>query len=175
MKRRTGLMQDDGRSGGSRSIIPETVIDMGEVRLCTIEQIRQFPGASALSRSAWPATTARAMPASVGRRCDPDFLRCIARSRPCSPGRSAGRRGIFRHHLGSDCLRLDSIKRQMLGNRTGQRFRCGDRMGVRPARVGLEGHKIDVVPVDDKQFLWPALRHGKIAIPIHREHSCPHA
>lgn len=47
--------------------------------------------------------------------------------------------------LGADYFQFDPIKHQMLGERTGQRFRLGDRVSVRLVRVDLESNKIDFV------------------------------
>ncbi len=47
--------------------------------------------------------------------------------------------------LGSDYFQFDSIKHQMLGERTGQRFRLGDRVRVRLVRADLESNRIDFV------------------------------
>lgn len=47
--------------------------------------------------------------------------------------------------LGSDYFQFDNVKHQMLGERTGQRFRLGDRVKVRLVRVDLENNKIDFV------------------------------
>ncbi|HEX6733466.1 MAG TPA: ribonuclease R, partial [Azonexus sp.] len=45
--------------------------------------------------------------------------------------------------LGEDYFQFDNIKHQMLGERTGQRFRLGDRVRVRLVRADLESNKID--------------------------------
>ena len=47
--------------------------------------------------------------------------------------------------LGADYFQFDNIKHQMLGERTGQRFRLGDRVRVRLVRADLESNKIDFV------------------------------
>jgi ribonuclease R len=47
--------------------------------------------------------------------------------------------------LGSDYFQFDNIKHQMLGERTGQRFRLGDRVRVRLVRADLESNRIDFV------------------------------
>ncbi len=47
--------------------------------------------------------------------------------------------------LGSDYFQFDNIKHQMLGERTGQRFRLGDRVKVRLVRADLESNRIDFV------------------------------
>ncbi len=53
--------------------------------------------------------------------------------------------------LGADYFHFDNIKHQMLGERTGQRFRLGDRVRVRLVRADLESNKIDFVLVAEKQ------------------------
>ena len=53
--------------------------------------------------------------------------------------------------LGADYFQFDNIKHQMLGVRTGQRFRLGDRVRVRLVRADLESNKIDFVLVAEKQ------------------------
>ena len=47
--------------------------------------------------------------------------------------------------LGADYFQFDNVKHQMLGERTGQRFRLGDRVRVRLVRADLETNKIDFV------------------------------
>lgn len=47
--------------------------------------------------------------------------------------------------LGADYFQFDNIKHQMLGERTGQRFRLGDRLRVKLVRADLESNKIDFV------------------------------
>jgi ribonuclease R len=47
--------------------------------------------------------------------------------------------------LGADYFQFDNIKHQMLGERTGQRFRLGDRVRVKLVRADLESNKIDFV------------------------------
>ena len=46
---------------------------------------------------------------------------------------------------GADYFQFDNIKHQMLGERTGQRFRLGDRVRVKLVRADLESNKIDFV------------------------------
>jgi len=53
--------------------------------------------------------------------------------------------------LGADYFQFDNIKHQMLGERTGQRFRLGDRVRVRLVRADLESNKIDFVLVTKEQ------------------------
>lgn len=49
--------------------------------------------------------------------------------------------------LGADYFQFDNIKHQMLGERTGERFRLGDRVRVKLVRADLESNKIDFVLV----------------------------
>ena len=56
--------------------------------------------------------------------------------------------------LGADYFTFDNIKHQMLGERTGQRYRLGDRVRVKLVRVDLESNKIDFALVrDDKSVV----------------------
>jgi ribonuclease R len=50
--------------------------------------------------------------------------------------------------LGSDYFQFDASKHQLLGERTGQRYRLGDRVQVRVVKVDMESTKIDFV-LDD--------------------------
>jgi len=50
--------------------------------------------------------------------------------------------------LGSDYFQFDPAKHQLLGERTGRRFRLGDRLRIKIARVDLESSRIDFVLVD---------------------------
>ncbi len=45
--------------------------------------------------------------------------------------------------LGSDYFQFDPVKHQMLGERTGQRFRLGDRVRVKLVKADLETNRID--------------------------------
>jgi ribonuclease R len=45
--------------------------------------------------------------------------------------------------LGADYFQFDPIKHQMLGERTGQRFRLGDRVRVKLIKADLESNRID--------------------------------
>ena len=47
--------------------------------------------------------------------------------------------------LGEDYFQYDNIKHQMLGERSGQRYRLGDRMNVKLVRADLETGRIDFV------------------------------
>lgn len=51
--------------------------------------------------------------------------------------------------LGQDYFQFDNIRHQMLGERTGERFRLGDRVRVKLVRADLESNKIDFVLVRD--------------------------
>ncbi len=48
--------------------------------------------------------------------------------------------------LGSDYFQFDATRHQLLGERTGQRYRLGDRIAVQLVRVDMETNKIDFVP-----------------------------
>ena len=63
--------------------------------------------------------------------------------------------------LGADYFQFDAVRHQMLGERTGQRFRLGDRVRVRLVRVDLENNKIDFVLADrDDRGARPARQNG---------------
>jgi len=47
--------------------------------------------------------------------------------------------------LGKDYFHFDATKHQLLGERTGQRYRLGDRVQVRVVKVDMESTKIDFV------------------------------
>jgi ribonuclease R len=47
--------------------------------------------------------------------------------------------------LGKDYYHFDATKHQLLGERTGQRYRLGDRVQVRVVKVDMESTKIDFV------------------------------
>ena len=51
--------------------------------------------------------------------------------------------------LGADYYHFDPAKHQMLGERTGKRYRLGDRVRVKVVRVDMESTKIDFVLVED--------------------------
>jgi ribonuclease R len=50
--------------------------------------------------------------------------------------------------LGQDYFRFDPVKHWLLGERTGQRFRLGDRLRVKVVRADIESSKIDFVLVE---------------------------
>ncbi|MDR2876098.1 MAG: ribonuclease R [Methylobacillus sp.] len=47
--------------------------------------------------------------------------------------------------LGNDYFNFDAVRHQMLGERTGVRYRLGDRLRIKVARVDMESSKIDFV------------------------------
>jgi ribonuclease R len=53
--------------------------------------------------------------------------------------------------LGADYFHFDAAKHQMLGERTGKRYRLGDRVRVKVARVDMESTKIDFVLAEEKE------------------------
>lgn len=52
--------------------------------------------------------------------------------------------------LGRDYFHFDAARHQMLGERTGQRYRLGDKVRVKVARVDLESAKIDFVLAEEE-------------------------
>ncbi len=52
--------------------------------------------------------------------------------------------------LGEDYFKFDNVRHQMLGERSGKRFRLGDRVRVRLVRADLESNKIDFVLVSNE-------------------------
>jgi ribonuclease R len=63
--------------------------------------------------------------------------------------------------LGSDYFQFDAAKHQMLGERTGKRFRLGDRVRVKVVRVDLETTRIDFV-LDEAEMPLPELASAKV-------------
>jgi ribonuclease R len=53
--------------------------------------------------------------------------------------------------LGADYFHFDATKHQMLGERTGKRYRLGDRVQVKVVRVDMESTKIDFVLESEPQ------------------------
>lgn len=51
--------------------------------------------------------------------------------------------------LGSDYFHHDPARHQLLGERTGERYRLGDRVKVKLVRVDMETLKIDFIPADE--------------------------
>ncbi len=66
--------------------------------------------------------------------------------------------------LGRDYFHFDATRHQMLGERTGRRYRLGDRVRVRVARVDLESAKIDFVLADTQPAPVTAGPGGKPAV-----------
>jgi len=62
--------------------------------------------------------------------------------------------------LGQDYFHFDAARHQMMGERTGKRFRLGDKVRVKVARVDLETTRIDFTLVDN-------------AAPVHTTHPAP--
>lgn len=48
--------------------------------------------------------------------------------------------------LAKDYFHFDSVKHMLIGERSGRRYRLGDRMRVKLVRVDLESSKIDFIP-----------------------------
>ncbi|WP_081700288.1 ribonuclease R [Azonexus hydrophilus] len=63
--------------------------------------------------------------------------------------------------LGQDYFQFDNIKHQMLGERSGERFRLGDRVRVKLVRADLESNKIDFVLVRDEPKTATATKPGQ--------------
>ena len=55
--------------------------------------------------------------------------------------------------LGNDYFNYDKARHEMLGERTGVRFRLGDRLTIKVARVDLETSKIDFTLVSHASHL----------------------
>jgi ribonuclease R len=53
--------------------------------------------------------------------------------------------------LGQDYFHFDDARHQMLGERTGKRFRLGYKVRIKVAQVELETSKIDFVLVDESR------------------------
>lgn len=62
--------------------------------------------------------------------------------------------------LGTDYFHFDAIRHQLLGERTGQRYRIGDRIGVQVVRVDLSTSKIDFVLAPGTQLKGPLAASG---------------
>ncbi len=70
--------------------------------------------------------------------------------------------------LGKDYFHFDAAKHQLLGERTGQRYRLGDRVQVRVVKVDMESTKVDFVLHDeddeaqsDEQIIDKKIAKGK--------------
>jgi ribonuclease R len=55
--------------------------------------------------------------------------------------------------LGKDYYHHDPARHQLLGERSGQRWRLGDRIGIKVVRVDLETTKIDFAPIEGQEKL----------------------
>ncbi len=64
--------------------------------------------------------------------------------------------------LGDDYFHFEAAKHQLVGERTGKRFRLGDRIRVKVVRVNLDTARIDFVPAPI-QLSNPAARSGRLA------------
>ncbi len=62
--------------------------------------------------------------------------------------------------LGADYFHFDAAKHQMLGERTGKRYRLGDRVKVKVVRVDMESTKVDFSLIGEKTEALPALNVG---------------
>jgi len=71
--------------------------------------------------------------------------------------------------LGEDYFQFDPVRHEMLGERTGRRFRLGDRLCVKLVRADLESGRIDFVLADADEAAqiappapseWPAAESG---------------
>jgi ribonuclease R len=67
--------------------------------------------------------------------------------------------------LGSDYFQFDAAKHQLLGERTGRRYRLADRVRVKIARVDLETSRIDFVLAEDESTSRLAGRVGESGRP----------
>jgi ribonuclease R len=63
--------------------------------------------------------------------------------------------------LGSDYFHFDAARHQMMGERTGKRFRLGDKVRIRVVRVDLETTRIDFALAEDEPALAPKPRKRK--------------
>ncbi len=71
--------------------------------------------------------------------------------------------------LGEDYFQFDNVKHQMLGERTGQSYRLGDRVRVKLVRADLESNKIDFVLVKDEKSVGGRKAAGRsVAKPVAR-------
>lgn len=57
--------------------------------------------------------------------------------------------------LGKDYFHFDAARHQLLGERTGQRYRLGDRLQVRVVKVDMESTKVDFVLHEEADALPP--------------------
>ncbi|MGB8517467.1 MAG: S1 RNA-binding domain-containing protein, partial [Gallionella sp.] len=55
--------------------------------------------------------------------------------------------------LGKDYFHFDAGKHMLLGERTGQKYRLGDRVQVRVVKVDMESTKVDFVLHDENEVI----------------------
>ncbi len=65
--------------------------------------------------------------------------------------------------LGNDYFHFDAVRHQLLGERTGQRYRIGDRIAVQVARVDLTTSRIDFVLAPGARLRGPLAASGQRA------------
>ena len=65
--------------------------------------------------------------------------------------------------LGTDYFHFDAAKHHLLGERTGQRYRLGDRLAVKLVRVDMESSRLDFVPAGQPDKAAKAPKAGKSA------------
>ncbi len=71
--------------------------------------------------------------------------------------------------LGADYFHFDAAKHQMLGERTGKRYRLGDRVRVKVVRVDMESTKIDFVLMEDIEL--PTAKKKEFGAGVWGEHA----
>jgi len=72
--------------------------------------------------------------------------------------------------LGKDYYQFDATKHQLLGERTGQRYRLGDRVQVRVVKVDMESTKIDFVLHEEIPASPPLKKEGKGGVKGKKRH-----
>ena len=78
--------------------------------------------------------------------------------------------------LGTDYFRFEAAKHEMVGERTGRRFRLADRVRVRIARVDLETSRIEFMLAHDRQGRRsPLSLHGNRQADAHEGRQQPSA
>jgi ribonuclease R len=65
--------------------------------------------------------------------------------------------------LGKDYFHFDAARHQLLGERTGQRYRLGDRLQVRVVKVDMESTKVDFVLHQETDAVTPKSASKKAA------------
>jgi ribonuclease R len=66
--------------------------------------------------------------------------------------------------LGADYFHFDAARHQMMGERTGKRYRLGDRVRVKVVRVDMESTKIDFVLVEGEDKRTPKKKPEKKSV-----------